>query len=304
MNFDQTDLFAFFGKTFNRFFNNAAAGSHADDDVFSVRASNVIKQIVLAAGNFGELVHRFLNDSRNGVIVLVASFASLEVNVRVLSGSANGRVVGVHTALTMSVDQIERNHRLDLIFGNLFHRVDFVRNAEPVKEVKERNAGFERGAVSDHRHILRFLNACASQHSPAAHTASHNVGMVAKNRKSVSRNGTGGNMENRGGEFASDFEHVRNHQQQALRRGERAGQSAGGKRTVNSACRARFGLHFNDVRNYAKNILFALSRPFVSPFAHRAGRGNRVNCHNFAAQMRYVRRRFVSIGHYEISISH
>ena len=45
-----------------------------------------------------------------------------------------------------------------------FDLVDFVRGAEAVKEVQERNAGFEAGCMRDQRHVHSFLDRVGAQH--------------------------------------------------------------------------------------------------------------------------------------------
>ncbi len=67
-------------------------------------------------------------------------------------------------------------------------------------------------------------------------------------------------MENGRRHFARDFEHDLNHQQEALRGGERAGHGTGLQRTVNGAGLA---LHFHDLRNLAENVRLAFGGPFT-----------------------------------------
>src|ERR1019366_3556522 len=72
-----------------------------------------------------------------------------------------------------------------------------------------------------------------------------------------------GDMEYRRRELAGDLEHVRDHQQQTLRRREGCRQRAGLKRPVQRAGGTPFALHLLDDGNTAPDILGAGGRPFV-----------------------------------------
>ena len=75
-------------------------------------------------------------------------------------------------------------------------------------------------------------------------------------------------MDHKRLDLAGDLEHVRDHEQETLRGGEGAGQSASLQRTVNRARRARFTLHFDDLRHDAEEVLLTFGRPLVGKFAH------------------------------------
>ena len=103
--------------------------------------------------------------------------------------------------------------------------VDLVRRAEPVEEVQERHPGPQRGGVGDGGEVVRLLHAAGGEHRPAGGAGVHHVAVVAEDRQGVRGDRAGGDVDRARRQLAGDLEHVRHHQQQALRRGERRGQA-------------------------------------------------------------------------------
>ena len=62
---------------------------------------------------------------------------------------------GGRTRRAMDGHQIHIDDRLDVVVGELFDLVHFMRDAESVVEVKERKAGLEGGRVGDQGEVLR-----------------------------------------------------------------------------------------------------------------------------------------------------
>ena len=85
MYFQNAELLTLRVQVVNRFLNGFGAGAHNDDNLFGISRAVVFNNVILAAGDFGELVHFFLNDAGNGVIIFVGSFATLEEDVRAAS---------------------------------------------------------------------------------------------------------------------------------------------------------------------------------------------------------------------------
>ena len=250
-------------------FSRIGARTHDDDNLFGVLRTDIVDQMILTAGDFGILIHRFLNDARNLFIIGVRSFANLEEHVGVLRRTAQQRVIRRQSVFTVERGRQAFNVLRQIFIGDRFDLVDFVRSAETVEEMHEGHAGFQRGILRNRGKVLCFLNVVRADHRQARLTAGHHVGMVAENRQSVRGNGTSGNMNDERGQFAGDFVQVRNHQQQALRRRKGRGQRACLQCAVNRADCAGFGLHFIDFGNFSPDILNALSRPSVRPFTHR-----------------------------------
>ena len=76
-------------------FHRAADGAHRDDDLFGVRRSVVVEEMVFAAGYAADLLHVFLNDGGQRVVEAVVGLAHLEVDVGILHGAAHHRSLGV-----------------------------------------------------------------------------------------------------------------------------------------------------------------------------------------------------------------
>ena len=248
--------------------------------------ADVIKQLIVAAGQLADLLHDLFNDVRRRRIVLVGSFTALEVDIRVLRGALLMRMLGVQAALAEGLDLVPIHQLGDLsiiILGiDRVDLLDFMAGAEAVEEVQERHRRLDGGQMRYQRHVGRFLNGVGSQHGKAGLTAGHHVGMVAKDRQRMVGQRARGYMEHAGHQLARDFIHIRDHQQQALRRGERGGHRAGSQRAVHGASRARFGLHFGNLYLLAEQIGAAMCGPLVRYFRHGGRGGDGVNSGHIA----------------------
>ena len=127
------------------FLGGLGAGADGDDHAIGLGVPDVIKEMVLAAGEGGEFVHEPLHDLRHVVVVGVAGFARLEVDVGVLRGAANAGVVGGEGARTKGADGLFVGHRAEHFVVQRVELGDFVRGAEAVKEMHERHPGLEGG---------------------------------------------------------------------------------------------------------------------------------------------------------------
>ena len=197
-NFDKTDFLSFRVKVIDSFFGCFRAAAHDDDDLFGVFCAVVIEQVVFTAGDTLNLFHHFFHDFGNGVVVFVAGFASLEVNIGVLSGAVKLRMLGVQSAFLEIFDILHIDDFLDVFVVDHFDFRNFVRGAEAVEEVKERYACAKGCKVCDESQIHDFLNAATCKHCKARLTARHNVAVVAENVKRVISKRTCAYVENRG----------------------------------------------------------------------------------------------------------
>ena len=249
---------------FYRFFHSFSAGSHQDNDAFGVRSAGVIHQMVGTAGKFREFVHGVLDNSRSGFIETVDRFTSLEVNVRVLGSAAQNGSIRSQGSFPEGIQPFLLNHAVQGIVRDVCNLADFVGRAEPVKEIDERNAGFQCSGVGNSGEVRSFLSGGAAQHGPSAGAGAHHVAVVAKNGKGLVSQGPGGYVEHGGSQFPCDFEHVRDHQQEPLGCGERSCKRSGLEGAVNGACRAAFTLHFHYGGNGAPQVLPVDSGPAFS----------------------------------------
>ena len=161
--------------------------------------------------------------SGTGRVKRVHRLARLEINVRILRRAAQHRMVGRQRARAMLEHARLVDHRPhDLIRHHLDLR-DLVRRAEAVEEMQKRNARFERGGVRDERKILRFLHGGRAEHRPAGRARRHHVAVIAEDGKRLRRQRARRDVKHRRRQFAGNLVHVRDHQQQPLRGGERRG---------------------------------------------------------------------------------
>ncbi len=115
-------------------------------------------------------------------------------------------------------DAIHVDQSAHVVFGEHFDLVDFVRSAEAIEEMQEGNSGFESRGMRDQRQVHGLLHGVGRQHGEAGGAAEHHVRVVAKDREGVGGYGAGADVERRRRELSRDLVHVRDHQQQALRR--------------------------------------------------------------------------------------
>ena len=293
--FYKTNLLALCGQVVDYFLGDVADGAHRDDDAVSVRCAVVVEQLIVGAQLGVDLAHVLLNDSRNCLVVLVAGLAVLEEDVAVLVGTAHGWVLRVECAFAECFYCIHVAHLFEVFIVPNLDLLDLVGGAEAVEEVDERNAALDGSQVRNSAQVHNFLRVCLSQHGKAGLAAGVNVGVVAEDVQRVGSNGSRGNMEYRWQQFAGDLVHVRDHQQQALRRGVGGGQRAGVQRAVYSTCGASLRLHLHYLNGGAEDVLLSLCRPLIHIVSHRAGWSDRVDTGNFGKRVGYIRGRVVAV---------
>ena len=120
-----------------------------------------------------------------------------------------------------------------------------MRGAETVEEVQEGHAALDGGKVRHCGQVHHFLGVRFRQHGKARLAAGIYVGVVAEDVQRMAGHRAGRHMEHRRQQLARDFIHVRDHQKQALRSGERGGEGARSQAAVHGARRARLGLHLH-----------------------------------------------------------
>ena len=107
---DHADFLALADHVFDRFVHGLRAGTHHDEHALGIRRSDIVEQAILAAGQLGKRVHGFLDDRGRFVVIGVYSLAALEIDVRILSGAADARIVRGQAAVTMLDDKRVVDH--------------------------------------------------------------------------------------------------------------------------------------------------------------------------------------------------
>ena len=295
VNVQNADLFALGNQQLGYFFSSLSAGAHHNNNVFSIGSTGIVEQFVVTASQFADLAHVLFNDSRQCFVILVYSFTSLEVDIRILCSAADNRVVRVQSMVTEFLQFIVVNQFLQIFVVQQFNLLDFVRGTETVKEVQERYMAFDGGQVSNSRHVHNFLYAAFSQQGKARLTASHNVTVIAENVQRAGGQSSGSYLEYSGQQFAGNFVHVGDHQQQTLGSGIGRGQSTCSQRTVHSTSSTSFRLHFHDFYRASEHVRFPMGSPFITHFCHRRRRSNGVDRCNITKSVRSIRGSGVTI---------
>ena len=236
-----------------------------------------------------------LDDAGDGEVIFVGCLSVLEIDVGVLRRARLMRMFGVEGTRAETLDVVEIHQALDLVIVDDVDLTHFVRGPEPVKEIDKGDGRFEGGEVCDKAQVHDLLHGVGRQHRKARLTARHDVCMVAENAECVGCKRARRNVEHAGEQLARDLVHVRDHEQQALARGERRGHRARGKRTVHRARGTRFGLHLDDLQHVAQDVFPALPRPFVTVFRHGRGGRDGVDRRNVGKRIRYMRRCGVTV---------
>ena len=294
-NLYEADLFTLRGEVIDDFFCDVADGAHGDDDVFRIRSAIVVEQLVVGAELGIDFIHVLFDNSGKCIVVFVAGFSVLEEDIAVFVRTTHDRTLGIQRAFPESFNGIHIHHFLEVIVIPDLDLLDLVGSTETIKEVDERNAALDGCKMCDRTQVHNFLGIGLSQHRETGLTASVNVGVVTEDVQCVARNGTCGNMEYAGKQFASDLVHVRDHQKKALRSRVGGRERTGCKRAVNGARRASFGLHLRNLNGGSEDIFETLRRPLIYVVGHGTGRGDRINTGDFSKSIGYMSRGIVAV---------
>ena len=199
----------------------------------------------------------------------VRGLAGLEEDVGVLGGAADGGPVRREPAGAEREHVVLAHERTQVLGIEQLDPVHLVAGAEAVEEVEERDPRAEGRRVGDEREVVRLLDRPGGEHRPAGRPRVHHVAVVAEDRQRVGRERPCRDVDDRRRQLAGDLEHVRDHQQQALRRGERRRERPGLQRAVERPGRAGLGLQLDDRRDVAPQVRPASGRPVVAVLGHR-----------------------------------
>ena len=177
----------------------------------------------------------------------------------------------------------------------LLDRVQLVRGAEAVEEVQERDPRSQRRGVRDEREVVGFLHRGGAQQGEAGLAYLHHVRVVSEDRERLGGQRTGRDVEHHRGQLAGDLVHVGDHQQQALRGGERGAERAALENAVQGAGRARLALHLDHGRDGPPQVGPLPARPLVGQLGHRRGGRDREDAADLAASVRDRRGRLVAV---------
>ena len=132
-NFDKTDLLTGSGQVVDDFFRDVAEGTHRHDDAIRVGSAVVVEQLIVGAQLLVDLAHVLFNDTRNGIIVLVAGLAMLEEDVAVRVRTAHHGMLGVQSTLAERRNRVHIAHLGQIVVVPDLDLLDLVRGAETVE---------------------------------------------------------------------------------------------------------------------------------------------------------------------------
>ena len=249
-----TDTLAAFDECGDGLLHRLGARTHQYQNTFRLRVSGVVDDVHRPAGAFAEPGHQVLDHIRNPRVERVDRFPGLEIDVRVLSGAADERPLRGQRPSAMCPDQLLGDQRPQVVVGQRLNRVDFVGGSESVEEVHERDPGGKRGRLRDQGQVVSLLHRGRPEQREPRLPHRHHVRMVSEDRQSLGCNRSSRHIDDSRGQFTGDLVHVRNHQQQALRRGEGRRQRAALQGAVQSARRSTLALHFNHRRDRSPHV--------------------------------------------------
>ena len=292
---DEADLLAVGVEVVDDLLEGVAEGAHADDHAVRVSGAVVVEEVVAGAELLVDLVHVGLDHGRKVVVEAVAGLAVLEEDVAVLVGAARVRVLGVEGVVAEGLDGVHVEHVGEVGEVPGGDLLDLVGGAEAVEEVQERHLALDGREVGDGSEVHDLLHVALGEHGEAGLAAGHDVGVVTEDVERVGGDGTRGDVEDARQALARDLVHVRDHEEQALRRRVGGREGAGAKGAVDGAGGARLRLHLDDLDRGAEDVLQTLGRPLVDMVGHGARRGDRVDARHLGEGIRDPRGGLVAI---------
>ncbi len=274
---DQADPLAAGDEAIDGVAHGGGTRSHHDHDAVGVGVAVILERGVGPTGEGRQAVHLGDHDVGNGGDQRVGGLAALEEHVGVLGGAPDDGPVGVEGPGPVPGDRVEVDHRGDRGVVDGGDRVDLVAGAESVEEVQERHPALEGRGVGHEGEVVGFLHRSGGQHGHPGLAARHHVAVVAEDAERVGGDRTGGHVDHRRQVLAGDLVEVRDHQQQALRRGERRGERSAEEGAVEGAGGTGLGLHLDHVGHVAPQIGAAGVAPCVRQLTHRRRRSDRID---------------------------
>ena len=299
----QPDVVAGGVEGVDRLLNRSGGRPHHDDCSVGIGGAVVVDQAVVPAGAGLQLVHDLLDDARYGEVEGVARLPRLEEHVRVLSGAAHHGKLWRHAPRPVLDDVVVADQCPEVVVVENGDLVDLVGGAEPVEEVKERHPRPQRRRVRHEREVVRLLHRARGKHGPPCGPGVHHIAVVPEDRQRMGGNGSRRDVDHCRRQLTGDLEHVRDHQQQTLRRGERRCQRALLQGAVQRARGARLGLHLHHVGDQSPQVGAAGRGPVIRVLGHRRRRGDRVDRDHLTQRVRHPGRRLVAV-HARPSLRH
>ena len=295
VNADHTHLLAVGVQVVDSLAGCVGGRTHKDNHAVGILCAVVAEEVVLAAGDLGDLAEVLLNHFGNAVIVGVASLAVSEERLGVLGRTACDGAFGRHSAVAETLDVLFLHEGTDVLLVHELDLVVLVGGAEAVEEVHEGHAGLQRSEVSHSGEVHHLLHAALAEHGETSLTASHHVLMVTEDTEGVAGQCAGADVEDAGDELTGNLVHIGNHQEQTLRSGEGGGQRTSLQRAVNGTGSTSLGLHFLNTDGLTPQVLAAAGSPLVNVLRHGRRRGDGVDSSYLGEHIAHMSRSLVTI---------
>ena len=156
-NLYQTVFMALCIEGIDGFLYSFADRTHSNYNMFRIRCTYIIEQLIICTNLVVNLVQVFFYDAGNSIIVLVAGFSGLEEHIRVLGSTFQERTLRIHGVFTEIIDSIHIEHIFKVFEIPDFNFLNFMGSAETIKEVQERNLTLNSGQMSGSAQVHNFL---------------------------------------------------------------------------------------------------------------------------------------------------
>ena len=244
--------------------------------------------MILATSDLRDFTKIVFNYFGHGVVNIVASLAVGEECFGVLCRTACHGTLRRQGAVAETLDVGRVDELCHVFLLHDFNLVVFMRGTETVEEVYEGHAGLQCCQVGNGCQVHYFLYRSGAEHGKTRLTAGHHILVIAEDTKRMTGERTGRYVEYARKQFACNLIHIRNHEQQALRCGERGGQRTSLQRAVKCTGSAAFRLHFLNSYVLPPEVLATTGSPFIDVLRHgRRGRDG-VDGGNFGEHIAHV----------------
>ena len=142
---------------------------------------------------------------------------------------------------------------------------------------------------------MGLLDGGAKEHGPACGAGRHDITVVTKDRQGVGGNGAGRDVKDTTSQFSRDFEHVGQHQQQALAGRKSRRQATRLQGAVNRTRRAPLRLQLHHSGDDSPKIGPCLSTPLIGKLSHRRGGCDGIDRHHLIAGVGYFGRGLIAV---------
>jgi hypothetical protein len=153
----------------------------------------------------------------------------------------------------------------------------------------------ETGHEGEGGHVVGLLNGSAGENGETGRPGGIDVGVVTEDRERVPGDGARRDMEHARLQLAGDLEHVRQHEEQALARGECRRKGATLQGAMDNAGGTSLRLHLDDLGHLPPQVPAAGGRPGVGQLPHRARGRDRIDGDHLSEPVRDARRRLVAV---------